>query len=190
MGQDLQAVPVVERLESGEHRPAELQDGELAAGAEYPQELGIGQGPVLHVPDAVADGQAVEGGLPEGQVLGIRIDKGDPLDAPYETHLVELAQATVERVGAAVEITAADCHVNADYVGAGYGVVGALEREAIRLLARHEGILLDPVYTGRAFGALLDLVRRRQIAPAETVLFWHTGGAPALFAYAADLAGL
>ena len=56
-------------------------------------------------------------------------------------------------------------------------------------MARHEGMLLDPVYTGRAFGGLLDLVRRKSFSRSETVLFWHTGGAPALFAYAAELAG-
>jgi D-cysteine desulfhydrase len=125
-----------------------------------------------------------------GQVLGIRIDKGDPQEAPYETQLVTLAQATADALGLAARMTAADCSVSADYLGAGYGVVGGLEREAIRLLAQHEGVLLDPVYTGRAFGGLLDLIRRQVIGRSETVLFWHTGGAPALFAYAADVTGL
>jgi D-cysteine desulfhydrase len=54
-------------------------------------------------------------------------------------------------------------------------------------MARSEGILLDPVYTGRAFGALLDLIRKGVFKHDETVLFWHTGGAPALFAYAKEL---
>ncbi len=71
--------------------------------------------------------------------------------------------------------------------GEGYGVVGNLEREAIRLMARCEGIVLDPVYAGRAFGALLDLIRQGAFKRGETVLFWHTGGAPALFAYAREL---
>lgn len=73
------------------------------------------------------------------------------------------------------------------YKGEGYGVVGALERDAIRLLARTEGIVLDPVYAGRAFGALLDLIRQGVFPREETVLCWHTGGAPALFAYAREL---
>ena len=73
------------------------------------------------------------------------------------------------------------------YAEKGYGVVGDLERQAIRTLAQTEGILLDPVYTGRAFGALLDLIRQGSIGANETILFWHTGGAPALFAYAKDL---
>jgi D-cysteine desulfhydrase len=75
-------------------------------------------------------------------------------------------------------------------LGAGYGVVGDLERDAIRFMAQTEGILLDPVYTGRAFGGLLDILKRKPVRfgkPLETIVFWHTGGSPALFAYASDL---
>ena len=75
----------------------------------------------------------------------------------------------------------------ADYVGGGYGVMGDLERAAIGTLAQSEGILLDPVYTGRAFGGLLDLVQRGAFESGDRVLFWHTGGTPALFAYAEAL---
>jgi len=82
--------------------------------------------------------------------------------------------------------------VNDSYLGAGYAVMGELEREAIKLMASLEGILLDPVYTGRAFGGLLDILRRdpHRLLPGERmgrILFWHTGGAPALFAYTDDL---
>jgi D-cysteine desulfhydrase len=55
--------------------------------------------------------------------------------------------------------------------------------EAVRLLARHEGVLLDPVYTGKAMAGLIGLVRRGHFQPGENVLFLHTGGSPALFAY-------
>jgi len=65
--------------------------------------------------------------------------------------------------------------------------VGEAEREAIRLTAQLEGILLDPVYTGRAMAGMIDLVRSGQIGTQAPVLFWHTGGAPALFAYAEDV---
>jgi D-cysteine desulfhydrase len=65
--------------------------------------------------------------------------------------------------------------------------MGPGEREAIRLFAREEGLLLDPVYTGRAAAGLLDLIRRGAIRRDETVLFWHTGGTPALFAYTDEL---
>lgn len=66
-------------------------------------------------------------------------------------------------------------------------MVGELEREAIKLLATHEGILVDPVYTGRAMGALLQLIEQGVYTKDETLLFWHTGGAPALFPYASSL---
>jgi D-cysteine desulfhydrase len=55
-------------------------------------------------------------------------------------------------------------------------------------MARYEGIILDPVYAGRAFGALVDLIRKGAFKTGEKVLFWHTGGAPALFAYANEVA--
>ena len=78
----------------------------------------------------------------------------------------------------------AEIHVNADYLGAGYAVMGKPEREAIELFAREEGILLDPVYTGRAAAGMIDLIRRGVVEKSETILFWHTGGTPALWAYA------
>jgi D-cysteine desulfhydrase len=62
-------------------------------------------------------------------------------------------------------------------------VVGKLEQEAIRTLARSEGVLLDPVYTGRAFGGLLDLIQQGIFQSDERVLFWHTGGTAGLFGY-------
>jgi len=72
--------------------------------------------------------------------------------------------------------------VNADYLGGGYAVMGEPEIEAIRLFAREEGLLLDPVYTARAAAGLIDLTRRGFFDRSQTVLFWHTGGSPALFA--------
>jgi D-cysteine desulfhydrase len=81
----------------------------------------------------------------------------------------------------------AEVRLDQRFTGQGYGVVGDLEREAIRLVAASEGILLDPVYTGRAFGAMLELIREGTLTEQDTVLFWHTGGIPALFAYARDL---
>lgn len=73
--------------------------------------------------------------------------------------------------------------VNADYVGAGYGIHTEGTLEAIRLLARHEGILLDPVYSGKAFAGLIDLIRRGHFRRDENIVFVHTGGAAGLFGY-------
>jgi D-cysteine desulfhydrase family pyridoxal phosphate-dependent enzyme len=122
-----------------------------------------------------------------GQILGIGIDKGEAGDDPYPVHLARLANATALRIGLDTSFTPGDFVVNRDYLGGGYGVVGEVEREAIRLAARYEGLLLDPVYTGRAMGGLIDMIRRGVIGHDETLLFWHTGGMPALFAYADEL---
>ncbi len=122
-----------------------------------------------------------------GQLLGIWIDKEKAGEPPYRDHLTSIANGTASRLGLELVFKPGDFHVNEDYLGAGYAVVGALEREAVRLTARQEGLLLDPVYSGRAMGGLIDMIRRGAISPDEAVLFWHTGGAPALFAHSEDL---
>lgn len=122
-----------------------------------------------------------------GQLLGLSIDKNDPEHEEYEIEVAQIANECAAYIGSDVRLTPQDIKVGYGYKGGGYGVVGDLEREAIRLMARCEGIILDPVYAGRAFGALLDLIRRDVFKRGEAVLFWHTGGAPALFAYAEEL---
>jgi D-cysteine desulfhydrase len=124
----------------------------------------------------------------KGQLTGIGIDKDDRDLNIYEQELSDIANDCATRLGINDRFTQKDFEVVRGYAGAGYGVVGDLEREAIRMLAQTEGILLDPVYAGRAFGAMVDMIRKGTIASNETVLFWHTGGAPALFAYVKDLA--
>ncbi len=69
----------------------------------------------------------------------------------------------------------------------GYGVITDAEREALRLLARTEGIISDPFYTGRALGALIERVRQGVYRPDETLLFWHTGGSAGHFPRAAEM---
>jgi 1-aminocyclopropane-1-carboxylate deaminase/D-cysteine desulfhydrase-like pyridoxal-dependent ACC family enzyme len=68
-----------------------------------------------------------------------------------------------------------------EYVGPGYGLDSPASRAALQLLARTEGLLLDPVYTAKAMAALLDWVRQGKLTANDTVLFWHTGGQLALF---------
>jgi D-cysteine desulfhydrase family pyridoxal phosphate-dependent enzyme len=114
-----------------------------------------------------------------GQVLGISIDHSE---AELQASVASLANAAAARLGLDARLRPDEVAVNADYLGAGYGILGAGEAEAIRLFARMEGLLLDPVYTGRAAAAMIDLIRRGQIRRGERVLFWHTGGGPALFA--------
>ena len=115
----------------------------------------------------------------KGNILGISIDHGE-LD--LKERVAELANQAAERFGERVDINRNEILVNADYLGEGYGVISTGEIEAIRLFARTEGLLLEPVYTGRAAAGLVDLIRQGFFKPEERVLFWHTGGIPALFA--------
>ncbi len=121
----------------------------------------------------------------KGKVLGISVDESEEW---LKKEVSKLASATSEKLGDQIEFTPADVLVNADYCAAGYGIVTEREREAIRLFAEYEGLLLDPVYTGRAAGGLIDLIRKGFFKKSETVLLLHTGGQPALFAnhYAAE----
>ncbi len=121
-----------------------------------------------------------------GQILGISVDH----DAQsLQTQVAALATATATHLGLGTLSVADQVEVNDDYLGGGYAVIGETEIEAIRLMAQFEGILLDPVYTGRAMGGLIDLIRWGAFNRGHKVLFWHTGGMPALFAYADKLAG-
>ena len=122
-----------------------------------------------------------------GKLHGVSIDQDNRDGVPYEQELADIANDAAKYIGFDTKLTANDFNVVYEYLGGGYGVVSDLEREAIRLLGSREGIVLDPVYTGRAMGALIDFIRKKTFRSDETVLFWHTGGAPALFAYAKDL---
>ena len=114
-----------------------------------------------------------------GKILGISVDESEEW---LKNEVTKLASATSEKLGERIEFTPSDVLVNADYCNPGYGVVTQREREAIRLFAQHEGLLLDPVYTGRAAAGMIDLIRKGFFKNNETVLFLHTGGQPALFA--------
>ncbi len=121
-----------------------------------------------------------------GRILGISVSRTAKVLSQV---VLDLAQLTADSLGLRVTIDAESVQVNDDYLGDGYGVMGEGEREAIRLVARQEGLLLDPVYTGRAMSGLIDMIGRGEFTRKETVLFWHTGGTPALFAYADQLLG-
>ncbi len=114
-----------------------------------------------------------------GKALGISID--EPA-AALKTHVSALASEASERLGPRIDFVPDDVLADDSYCQAGYGVLTDTEREAVRLFARYEGALLDPVYTGRAAGGMIDLIRKGFFKPSDTVLFWNTGGQPALFA--------
>jgi 1-aminocyclopropane-1-carboxylate deaminase/D-cysteine desulfhydrase-like pyridoxal-dependent ACC family enzyme len=104
--------------------------------------------------------------------------------------LAETATALARELGLELELTPRDVRISEDYVGPGYGVVSREARVAIELAARTEGILLDPIYTGKAMAGLIDHVRRGVVRPGSRVVFLHTGGLPALFRHAAELPGV
>jgi len=115
----------------------------------------------------------------KGKVLGISIDEPEEW---LKTRVSALASGASEKLGKRIDFTPEDVLANEEYCRAGYGVLTDAEREAVRLFARMEGLLLDPVYTGRAAAGMIDLIRKGYFRKDETVLFWHTGGTPALFA--------
>ncbi|MFT4808782.1 MAG: L-cysteate sulfo-lyase [Paraglaciecola sp.] len=121
------------------------------------------------------------------ELVGINIDKETNAALPFDQLITQLVNTTAKLIGLDYTFSKEQLILNSDYVGEGYGVIGPQENEAITLTAKLEGILLDPVYTGRAMAGLIHLIRSGKIGKNSEVLFWHTGGAPSLFAYADDL---
>jgi D-cysteine desulfhydrase len=114
-----------------------------------------------------------------GKVLGISIDESEEW---LKEHVSELASSASEKLGNRIEFKRDDVLANGNYCSSGYGALTEQERQAIRLFATCEGLLLDPVYTSRAAAGMIDLIRKGFFEKDETVLFLHTGGQPALFA--------
>jgi L-cysteate sulfo-lyase len=104
-----------------------------------------------------------------------------------EQRVFELAARTADFIGAAGTVRREDVVCNCDYVGPGYGVPTDAMNAAVLLLARLEGLLFDPVYTGKALAGLIDLVGKGWFKGAENVVFIHTGGSAGLFAYVDQL---
>lgn len=94
-----------------------------------------------------------------------------------------LALRTLDKLDHAVRLPAARVRANCDYVGDGYGIPTEGMREAVGLLARLEGLLFDPVYSGKALHGLIDLARKGFFGGMNNVVFLHTGGSAAIFAY-------
>lgn len=115
----------------------------------------------------------------QGRILGISID--EPVSW-LQQHVSSLATDASMKLGERISFIDSDVEATAEYCRAGYGVVTAAEQEAVRVFARTEGLLLDPVYTGRAAAGMINLIRKGEFPPQSTILFWHTGGQPALFA--------
>jgi L-cysteate sulfo-lyase len=103
-----------------------------------------------------------------------------------EENVFKLACATAALCGCEGAVKREDVVANCDYVGSGYGISTPASLEAIKMLASLEGILLDPVYTGKGMAGFIDLVRKGRFKPGENVVFVHTGGSVGLFGYVDD----
>ncbi|MEE4660494.1 MAG: D-cysteine desulfhydrase [Halieaceae bacterium] len=125
----------------------------------------------------VAGLRATHSGIP---VLGIGVNA--PRDV-QEERVFKLACQTAELIGAEGCVARSDITANCDYIGDGYGIPTEGMRAAVLDLARHEGMLFDPVYSGKGLAGMIDLIRKGYFTPEQNILFLHTGGSAALFGY-------
>ncbi len=183
-------VGATERLDAQDRRPFRIPIGGAAVGGviayadavdELRDQLATARRPL---PEwiVVADGSGgTHAGLVAGlgdaptTVVGVDVGTRPDLDTAVARLAAEAAAASgrARPSGAIV--------VDHDHFGSGYGELSASAIAAMKIAARTEGLVLDPVYTGKALAALISRVRDGRIAPGDTVVFWHTGGAPALF---------
>ena len=108
-------------------------------------------------------------------------------DEPREGAIANIATATARRLGIDLVVTPDQVHNEPNYVGEKYGVLSDAAREAFLLVARTEGIILDPVYSSKSMSGLIGHIREGRLGRDDTVVFLHSGGMPAVFAYAEDL---
>jgi D-cysteine desulfhydrase family pyridoxal phosphate-dependent enzyme len=121
---------------------------------------------------------------PGTRVVGISVA------APAEDvsgYVRRIADATLEELGEEARVGEGDVVVLDDYIGEGYGILYPGVNRAVALMARREGILLDPVYTGKAVAGLLDLASKDTFREGDNVILLHTGGTPALFPYKGEI---
>jgi L-cysteate sulfo-lyase len=123
--------------------------------------------------------KAINANIP---LLGIGVRAPKP---KQEENVFNLAVKTAEKLGCPGVVARADVEANTDYVGDGYGIPTKDGLAAIEMFARLEGILLDPVYSGKGAAGLIDLVRKGTFTGDENIVFLHTGGGVALFGYTA-----
>jgi len=121
---------------------------------------------------------------PEVPLLGIGVNV--PKEE-QEHRVYTLACETAEYIGKPGLIAREDVVANCDYVGPGYGMWTESMNDAVLMLARLEGLLFDPVYSGKALAGMIDLVENGELRDADNIVFLHTGGAAGLFAYADQL---
>lgn len=114
-------------------------------------------------------------------LIPISIDKEGSHGQAIEEIVLSIVTEGFKKMRIEAHVPPENILLNRNYDKDGYGVVTEKEQKAIATLAKHEGILLDPVYTGRAFYGMLHMLEQKEIPKGSRVLFWHTGGLPALF---------
>ena len=117
-------------------------------------------------------------------VLGIGVNVPRP---EQEAKVYELATATADHIDRPGCVTREDIVADCSYVGPGYGEPTAGMNEAVLMLARYEGLLFDPVYSGKALAGMIDYIRQGRFEKGQKLVFLHTGGVAGLFAYADTL---
>ena len=135
-------------------------------------------------------------GTQAGLVAGLKATNanisllGIGVNAPQEEQeekVYKLALETAEYIGAPGVVAREDVVANCDYVGDGYGIPTQAMNDAVMLLARLEGLLFDPVYSGKGLAGMIDLVQKGHFAHAQNIVFIHTGGSVGLFGYSDQL---
>ena len=125
--------------------------------------------------------QAMNSNIP---LLGIGVNAPK---AEQEEKVFKLAEETATYLGAPGCVNREDVVANCDYVGEGYGIPTKEMNDAVMLLARLEGLLFDPVYSGKGLAGMIDLVQRGEFSGTKSILFVHTGGVAGLFGYGSQL---
>ncbi|MDR3336243.1 MAG: D-cysteine desulfhydrase family protein [Treponema sp.] len=154
----------------------------------------MGGEPVDYIFHATGTGGTLAG-LAAGRLLLnsnakiISIAVGPP-DPGYETAISALANQSLELLAVPDRLSPSDLRVDRNYYGPGYEIPSDAGNDAIRRLARTEGILADTVYSGKGFAGLLDYIKSGKIPQGSNVVFWHTGGVTALFAEQEIISGL
>jgi len=141
-------------------------------------------------PDAIylcSAGSTGSGLIAAKKALGLesRITSCAPIVWPWDARadMARISREAAELIGLSIDVTAEDVDLSEDYIGPdGYGKPSAAGLEAIALTARLEGVLLDPIYSGKAMSGLIDHIRQGRFQRDKKVVFVHTGGTPALFA--------
>jgi len=123
----------------------------------------------------------------DSELIPISIDKEELNGLSLEEAVLNLIEEGTQKLNLNKKFHLSDIKLIRDYDKEGYGVATTNEINAIKELAKNEGILLDPVYTARAFYGMLDFLNKKRIPANTNILFWHTGGLPAIFKYENEL---